>query len=127
MDFPANLHYTKEHEWARLDGGVATVGITDYAQGELGDIVFVELPQKGATVEKDQAFGTIEAVKAVSDLYAPLSGEVVDVNAYLDESPETVNHSPYGDGWMIKIKMSNPAEKDDLLSAQQYKELIGEG
>lgn len=127
MDFPANLHYTREHEWARLDGGVATVGITDYAQSELGDIVFVELPQKGATVEKDRAFGTIEAVKAVSDLYAPLSGEVVDVNTYLDEAPETINHSPYGDGWMIKIKMSNPAEKDDLLSAQQYKELIGEG
>jgi glycine cleavage system H protein len=127
MDIPSELRYTKEHEWVRLRGDVATVGITDYAQGELGDIVFVELPQVGDSVTKDESFGTIEAVKAVSDLYAPLSGEVIEINEALDETPETINNSPYEDGWMIKINPSDPSETDDLLSADDYKKLIAEG
>ena len=127
MNIPAELLYPKEHECARFEGDVAIIGITDYAQDELGDIVFVELPQTGDTVSKYDAFGTIEAVKAVSDLYAPLSGEVVDVNGALDEAPETINQSPYDEGWMIKIKMSDPSEKDNLLSAEDYKNLIAEG
>ena len=127
MTIPADLFYSKEHEWTRIEGDIATVGITDYAQGELGDIVFVELPQVGDLLVRDETFGTIEAVKAVNDLCAPLSGEVTEINAALDEAPETINNSPYEDGWMIKIKLSNPSEEDSLLSAGQYKELIGEG
>ncbi len=126
MNIPKELKYTKDHEWARIEGDVATVGITDYAQGELGDIVFVELPKAGSSVSQGDSFGTIEAVKAVSDLYAPLSGEITEVNAALDEAPETVNNSPYGDGWMIKIKISDPSEVDNLLSADDYEKLIGE-
>ncbi len=127
MNIPEDLLYTKEHEWAKIEGDTATVGITDYAQGELGDIVFVELPQVGDTVTKDESFGTIEAVKAVSDLYAPLSGEVAEVNGALEETPETVNQSPYEDGWMIKIKLSDPSEKESLLSPDEYKKLVAEG
>ena len=126
MNIPKELKYTKDHEWARIEGDVATVGITDYAQGELGDIVFVEPPKAGSSVSQGDSFGTIEAVKAVSDLYAPLSGEITEVNAALDEAPETVNNSPYGDGWMIKIKISDPSEVDNLLSADDYEKLIGE-
>lgn len=126
MNIPKELKYAKDHEWARIEGDVATVGITDYAQGELGDIVFVELPKAGSSVSQGDSFGTIEAVKAVSDLYAPLSGVITEVNAALDEAPETVNNSPYGDGWMIKIKISDPSEVDNLLSADDYEKLIGE-
>jgi len=127
MNIPADLLYTKEHEWAEIDGDVATIGITDYAQGELGDIVFVELPQVGDSVHQGDSFGTIEAVKAVSDLYAPLSGEVVEVNEELADAPEVINQSPYEDGWMLKIKLSDPSEKGGMLSADDYKKLIAEG
>ncbi len=127
MNIPADLRYTKDHEWAKIDGDIATVGITDYAQGELGDIVFVELPQPGDTFDEGDAFGTIEAVKAVSDMYMPLNGEITEINGVLEDEPETVNNSPYEDGWMIKIKMSDPSQADNLLSADQYNEIIGEG
>ncbi len=126
MNIPANLLYTKDHEWARLEGEIVVVGITDYAQGELGDIVFVELPQIGTAVSKGATFGTIEAVKAVSDLFAPFSGEVVEVNDNLENAPELINTSPYEDGWMIKIRISDPSDKSELLEAQQYQELLGE-
>lgn len=124
MNVPENLKYTKDHEWARIEKGIVTVGITDYAQGELGDIVYIELPEVGREVSAGESFGTIEAVKAVSDLFAPLSGEVVEINSKLDESPEIVNDDPYGEGWMIKIKISNPAEIDSLLSKTAYEELV---
>ncbi len=125
MNVPENLKYTKDHEWAKIEGDVATIGITDYAQGELGDVVFVELPEVGTTLSAGDTFGTIEAVKAVADLYAPLSGEVVEINPELESTPEKVNQDPYGDGWMIKIKLSNPGEVDALMDAEKYKELIG--
>ena len=125
MNVPENLKYTKDHEWAKIEGDMATVGITDYAQGELGDVVFVELPEVGSKVTKGETFGTIEAVKAVADLFAPVSGEVVEVNPTLESAPETVNQDPYGEGWMIKIKMENTDEVNDLLDAEKYKELIG--
>jgi glycine cleavage system H protein len=125
MNFPENLKYTKDHEWIQIDGDVGIVGITDYAQGELGDVVFVELPAVGKTVKAHDTFGTIEAVKAVSDLYAPLSGSVVAVNPELEKTPETVNKDPYGKGWMVKIKISNPSEIANLLSAPAYKQLVG--
>ena len=124
MDIPKDLYYTKEHEWASIEGDTATIGITDYAQGELGDVVFVELPDSGTEVEMDSPFGTIEAVKAVSDMYAPLSGEIVDVNRDLEDQPELVNQSPYGDGWMVKIRLSDKSELDKLLSAEEYEKLI---
>ncbi|MFH1861775.1 MAG: glycine cleavage system protein GcvH [bacterium] len=126
MNIPHNLLYTKEHEWIRIEGEVAVAGITDYAQGELGDIVYVELPQIGEHFEKGESFGTIEAVKAVSDLFAPLSGEVVEVNKSLEDAPEQINNSPYGDGWMVKIRISDISEKVDLLDAADYQALIGE-
>lgn len=125
MDFPRELRYTKDHEWVRIEGDTATVGITDYAQGELGDIVFVELPQKGRSVKQGETFGTIEAVKAVSDLYAPVSGEVLDRNTELDSSPELVNKDPYTSGWMIKIRISKPNELSDLMDDVKYRSLIG--
>lgn len=125
MNFPDNLKYTKDHEWLLVDGDAGTVGITDYAQGELGDVVFVELPAAGKSVKAHETFGTIEAVKAVSDLYAPVSGTVIEVNKDLEGSPELVNKDPYGKGWMVKIKITNPAELGDLLSSAAYKELIG--
>ena len=124
MKIPAELKYTKDHEWVRAEKGVATVGITDFAQGELGDIVFVEIETKGETLDKDEVFGTIEAVKTVSDMFMPVSGEVMEVNPKLEETPDIVNKDPYGEGWMVKIRMSDPGQFDDLLSAKQYKELI---
>ena len=125
-DFPRNLRYSREDEWARVDGERATVGITDYAQQQLGDVVFVELPQVGKTVERGEPFGVIESVKAVSDLYAPLSGEVVEVNADLAEQPETVNEDCYGDGWMVVIAASDPKEVEALLDADAYAAFVGE-
>lgn len=126
MNVPADLKYTKEHEWLRIEGNVATVGITDWAQGELGDVVFVELPESGSEVRQMQAFGTIEAVKAVSDLFSPVTGKVVEVNGALDDDPMVVNRDPYGDGWMIKVELGNAAEVEQLLSPEGYKELIAE-
>lgn len=121
---PADLKYTKEHEWAKIEDDVVTVGITEYAQGELGDIVFVELPQEGDAVEKDETFGTIEAVKAVSDLYAPLTGEVVAINESLADEPAVINSDPYGEGWMIKIRISDASQLDELLSNEDYSALL---
>jgi glycine cleavage system H protein len=124
MQIPEELSYTSEHEWVALDGDLATIGITDYAQSELGDIVFVELPKPGAATIQMQPFGAIEAVKAVSDLYAPLSGEVVEVNEKLGDQPELINQSPYGDGWLIKLKIKERAELKKLLSAEDYRAQI---
>ncbi len=124
VNIPADLKYTKEHEWVKVDGNIAVIGITDWAQGELGDIVFVELPNAGDTVTRMQPFGTIEAVKAVSELFSPLTGTVTEVNTALDDDPMAVNRDAYGDGWMIKIELSDPAELDDLLDATSYKDLI---
>ena len=123
---PDSLRYTKEHEWIRVDGNVATIGITDYAQGELGDIVYVTLPAEGSDIRQMAAFGTVEAVKTVSDLYAPVSGKIASVNARLNDAPDTVNKSPYDDGWMIKVEMSNPADLESLLTPAAYKELLGQ-
>ena len=123
MNIPASLKYTKDHEWVKIEGNTATVGITDFAQGELGDIVYVDISTVGQTVAQGEIFGTVEAVKTVSDLYMPVSGKVLEVNPALDAGPEKVNEDPYGAGWMIKIEMSGGA--DGLLSADQYKELIG--
>lgn len=125
MSIPANLKYTKDHEWVSLEGDIATVGITHFAQKELGDIVYVEVETLDQTLEKDEVFGTVEAVKTVSDLFLPLSGEIVEFNAGLEDAPELVNSDPYGAGWMIKIKLSNLAEYENLLTAEGYKELIG--
>ncbi|MFO8001324.1 MAG: glycine cleavage system protein GcvH [Marinilabilia sp.] len=124
MNIPENLKFTKDHEWIKIDGNVATVGVTDFAQSELGDIVFVEIETEDEELEKEEVFGTIEAVKTVSDLYMPLSGKVTEVNEELEDHPELVNKEPYEGGWMIRIEMSDPGEADDLLSADQYKELI---
>jgi len=124
MNFPENLRYTKDHEWVLIDGDVGTVGITDYAQGELGDVVFVELPAVGKTVKQHDTFGTIEAVKAVSDLFAPLSGTVTEVNTTLESQSEVVNKDPYGKGWMIKLRFSQPAEVSTLLSVEAYKAIV---
>lgn len=124
MNIPEELKYTKDHEWARIDGEIATVGITDYAQSELGDIVYVDLPEVGVQVKQGESFGTIEAVKAVSDLYAPLSGEVVEVNSSLDQTPEVINEDPYGKGWMIKVKISDAGEIDALLDKAAYEALL---
>ena len=121
---PGDLKYTKEHEWAKIEGDRARIGITDFAQEQLGDVVFVELPKVGAKVTSMSTFGVVESVKAVSDLFAPLTGEVVEVNAELPKKPETVNRDPYGQGWMLVIRMANPAEADALLSAAQYEQLI---
>lgn len=125
MTFPSDLRYTKDHEWLRSEGDRGTVGITEYAQGELGDIVFVELPEKGKKVEAGKAFGTIEAVKAVSDLYAPVTGEIVEVNSALKDSPDLINKEPYAAGWMVRIKMSKPSEAAALLDAVAYQALVG--
>ena len=123
MNIPAGLQYTKDHEWIKIEGNIATIGITDFAQGELGDIVYVDINTVGQTVAHGEVFGTVEAVKTVSDLYMPISGKVVEVNPSLDGSPETVNSDPYGNGWMIKVEVS--ATASDLLSADEYKALIG--
>ncbi|MDB4174389.1 glycine cleavage system protein GcvH [Bacteroidia bacterium] len=125
MNFPENLKYTKEHEWVSVDGDIATVGVTDFAQGELGDIVFVEIETEGESLDQNEVFGTIEAVKTVSDLFMPVSGEIVEVNADLEGAPESVNEAPYEAGWMVKIKLSNPEEVDALMDATAYNELTG--
>lgn len=125
MNTPTELRYSRDHEWVRIEGDIAVVGITDFAQGQLGDIVFVDVTTEGETLEQDEVFGTIEAVKTVSDAFMPISGEVVEFNGELEDAPELVNKDPYGDGWMIKVKMSNPAEVDSLLSAEDYIAMIG--
>ena len=125
MNIPAELKYTKEHEWIRLEGEIATVGITDFAQKELGDIVYVEVDTLDQTLDKDEVFGTVEAVKTVSDLFLPLSGEIVEFNEDLESNPESVNSDPYGKGWMIKIKVADVSDFDSLLSADDYKNLVG--
>ncbi|MCL6274864.1 glycine cleavage system protein GcvH [Muricauda sp. 2012CJ35-5] len=125
MNIPAELKYTKDHEWIKIDGDVATVGITDFAQGELGDIVYVEVETLDETLDREEVFGTVEAVKTVSDLFLPLSGEIVEFNEALEDEPEKVNSDPYGEGWMIKIKISDASEIDDLMSDEDYKALIG--
>lgn len=124
MSIPANLKYTKEHEWILIEGETATIGITDFAQSELGDIVYVEIDSVGETVDKDAVFGSVEAVKTVSDLFMPVSGEILEFNEDLSSDPESVNKDPYGAGWMIKIKMTNPSEIEGLLDAQAYESLI---
>jgi len=124
MKVPDNLKYTKDHEWLRIDGDDAFVGITDFAQGELGDIVFIEIETEGETLDKEEVFGTIEAVKTVSDLFMPVGGEVIELNPALEDNPELVNKDPYDKGWMIKIKISDSSELDELLSADEYKDLI---
>ncbi|HEV2091976.1 MAG TPA: glycine cleavage system protein GcvH [Rubrobacter sp.] len=123
MSVPGDLQYTKSHEWVRVEGDVATVGITDHAQDELGDVVFVELPEQGATLAAGDSFGAVESVKAVSDLYAPVGGEVVEVNSALEDSPEKINEDPYGEGWILKLQVSGEA---DLLSAADYEKLLEE-
>jgi glycine cleavage system H protein len=127
MNIPTELFYSKDHEWCRVEGDIATIGITDFAQGELGDVVFLELPDVDSTTSAGGEFGTIEAVKAVAELFAPVSGTVVEVNQEIVDTPETVNEDPYGAGWMIKVKLGDKAELDDLLDAAGYEELIGEG
>ena len=124
MNVPSNLKYTNDHEWVKVDGNVATVGITDFAQSELGDIVFVDIQTEGEELGKGEVFGTIEAVKTVADAFMPVSGKVIEVNADLEGAPETVNSDPYGAGWMIKVEMSNAAELDELLDAAQYQQII---
>lgn len=125
MKVLSDLKYTKEHEWVRVDGTLATIGITDYAQGELGDIVFVELPEVGSKVIQMEKFGTIEAVKAVSDMYSPLSGTVKEINKVLDNDPMIINRDPYGEGWMVKVEVTNAGELEQLLDHEGYKQLLG--
>jgi len=125
MNIPENLKYTKDHEWVRLEGDHAVVGITDFAQGELGDIVFVEIETEGETLDREEVFGSIEAVKTVSDLFMPVSGEVVEFNSELESNPEVVNEDPYGKGWLIKVALSDKSELDDLMDSEAYKELVG--
>lgn len=126
MNLPDDCLFTKGHDWIRIEGDTGIVGITDFAQSELGDIIFVEYPDIGQTVAQNDPFGTIEAVKTVADLFAPVSGEIVGVNEALEDAPETVNEDPYGDGWLVKIKLSNSAEKENLLSAQDYETFVDE-
>lgn len=125
MNIPGNLKYTKDHEWVSVEGDTATIGITDFAQSELGDIVYVEVETEGETLDKEEVFGTVEAVKTVSDLFMPVSGEILEFNTELEANPEAVNSDPYGDGWMIKVKLSDTSELDALLSADDYKALVG--
>ena len=125
MNIPDNLKYTKEHEWVRLEGDVAVVGITDFAQGELGDIVFVEVETVDETLDADEVFGTVEAVKTVSDLFLPVAGEIAEFNEAVEDDPALVNNDPYGEGWLIKVKVSNPADVDGLLDGEAYKAIIG--
>jgi len=125
MNIPANFQYTKEHEWISLEGDVAAIGITDFAQGELGDIVYVDIPSKGKALAADEVFGTVEAVKTVSDLFLPVSGTITEVNAALESQPELVNTDPYGAGWMIKMTVDNPKEVAALLTAEAYTSLVG--
>lgn len=125
MNIPSELKYTKDHEWVRVEGDVAVVGITDFAQSQLGDIVFVDVATLGETVEQHTVFGTIEAVKTVSDLFCPVGGEITEFNESLDDAPDAVNSDPYGTGWIVKVKMSDPSQVEGLLTADQYKELVG--
>ena len=125
MNIPQELKYTKDHEWVKIEGDVATIGVTDFAQGELGDIVYVEVETLGETLERDEVFGTVEAVKTVSDLFLPLAGEILEFNESLENTPEKVNSDPYGEGWMIKLKISDQSQTSDLLSPEEYKDLIG--
>ncbi len=125
MNIPAELHYTKDHEWIKIDGDIATVGITDFAQGELGDIVYVEVETVDETLNAEEIFGTVEAVKTVSDLFLPMSGEIIEFNTALEDKPEKVNSDPYGEGWMVKLKCSDLSQVESLLSAEDYKKLIG--
>lgn len=125
MNFPAELKYTKDHEWIKIEGDTATIGITEFAQGELGDIVYVDINTVGQDVAKEQVFGTVEAVKTVSDLFMPLTGTVLEINPALDSQPELVNTDPYGDGWMVKISIANAAEAEELLSADDYQAVTG--
>ena len=125
MNFPSNLKYSKDHEWLRVEGNDAFIGITEFAQGELGDIVFVDIGTRGDTLDKEAAFGTIEAVKTVSDLFMPIGGKVMEVNSKIDTNPELVNKDPYGEGWLVKIALSNAAEVGSLMSADDYKKMIG--
>ena len=125
MDIKENLKYTKDHEWIKLDGNIATVGITDFAQSELGDIVYVEVDTLDEKLNKDDVFGTVEAVKTVSDLFLPMSGKIIEFNENLSDSPESINDSPYEEGWIIKVEVSNPNEMSELLNNNQYKDLIG--
>lgn len=124
MNIPDDLLYTQEHEWVRIEGDTAAVGITDFAQGELGDIIFVEFPDLGATFSQGDTFGTVEAVKTVADLFIPVSGEIIAVNMDLEDAPEKVNNDPYGEGWMVKVKLSNPGERENLLNSAAYKDFI---
>jgi glycine cleavage system H protein len=124
MNIPAELKYTKDHEWVRMEGDIAIVGITEFAQGELGDIVYVEIETEGETLEKESIFGSIEAVKTVSDLFMPLSGEILELNSALEANPELVNSDPYGEGWMVKIKVTDTGELDQLLKAEEYGSLL---
>ncbi len=124
MKIPENLKYTKDHEWLRVEGSEGYIGITDFAQGELGDVVFVEVETVGETIEKEEAFGTIEAVKTVSDMFMPVSGEVIELNTALETAPELINKDPYGEGWVVKIKITKPEEINELLSSERYQELI---
>lgn len=126
MNIPHELKYTKDHEWIRAEGGNAYVGITDFAQGELGDIVFLEIETEGETLEKEEVFGTVEAVKTVSDLFMPVSGKVIEVNTQLEDEPELVNKDPYGEGWLIKVEMKDVSEIEELLTAEEYKKMISE-
>lgn len=125
MNIPQELKYTKDHEWVKIEGDTATIGVTDFAQSELGDIVYVEVETLDETLQKEEVFGTVEAVKTVSDLFMPVSGEIIEFNDSLEDEPEKVNDDPYGKGWMIKVKLSDPSEVDGLLSADAYKEVVG--
>tara|TARA_R100001369_G_scaffold92142_1_gene135673 strand:- start:1856 stop:2236 length:381 start_codon:yes stop_codon:yes gene_type:complete len=125
MNIPKELKYTKDHEWVKIDGNIATIGVTDFAQGELGDIVYVEVETVGETMEREEVFGTVEAVKTVSDLFLPLAGEILEFNETLEDTPEKVNTDPYGDGWMVKMQISDENEISSLMSADEYKDLIG--
>ena len=125
MNIPTNLKYTKDHEWVSIEGDIATIGITDFAQSELGDIVYVEIETEGETIEAEEVFGSVEAVKTVSDLFMPISGEIIEFNSELDANPELVNSNPYENGWMIKVKISDASEVENLMSSEDYKELVG--
>jgi len=124
MNFPSNLRYTKDHEWISLEGNIATIGITDFAQSELGDIVFVEINTVGSALAAEEVFGTVEAVKTVSDLFLPVAGTITEINTLLEKEPEAVNNDPYGDGWMIQLTVNNPADVDALMDAEKYKGLV---
>jgi len=125
MNIPQELKYTKDHEWVRIEGDVAVIGITDFAQGELGDIVYVEVETVDETLDREEIFGTVEAVKTVSDLFLPLSGEIIEFNESLEDEPEKVNTDPYGEGWMVKLRFNDASQLEDLLSAEEYSEIIG--